>query len=117
MPASTTGINRNTPVGATLTAGGATFRVWAPEARQVFVLTGGALRAAEQAGFMASSDDAMVGIGDGSWGAFVADVDEGAAYRFWVIGSGSTGFKRDPRARELSVTPAYPDCDCLVHDP
>jgi 1,4-alpha-glucan branching enzyme len=42
-------INRNTPVGATLHRGGATFRLWAPEARQVFVLTGGALRAAEQA--------------------------------------------------------------------
>ena len=97
--------------------GGATFRVWAPEARQVFVLTGGALRAAEQAGFVPSPDDAMVRIGDGSWGAFVADLDEGAAYRFWVVGSGSTGFKRDPRARELSVVPAYPDCDCLVHDP
>ena len=117
MPASTTGINLNTPVGATLTAGGATFRVWAPEARQVFVLTGGALRAAEQAGFVPSPDDAMVRIGDGSWGAFVADLDERAAYRFWIVGSGSTGFKRDPRARELSVVPAYPFCDCLLHDP
>ena len=97
--------------------GGATFRLWAPEARQVFVLTGAALRAAEQAGFVPSPDDAMVRIGDGSWGAFVADLDEGAAYRFWIVGSGSTGFKRDPRARELSVVPAYPECDCLVHDP
>ena len=117
MPANATGINRNTPVGATLTAGGATFRLWAPEARQVFVLTGAALRAAEQAGFVPSPDDAMIRIGDGSWGAFVADLDERAAYRFWIVGSGSTGFKRDPRARELSVVPAYPECDCLVHDP
>jgi 1,4-alpha-glucan branching enzyme len=117
MPANATGINRGTPFGATLTAGGATFRVWAPEARQMFVLTGGALRAAEQAGFVPSPNDAMVGIGDGSWGAFVANLNQGAAYRFWVIGSGSTGFKRDPRARELSVVPAYPDCDCLLHDP
>src|SRR6476620_10790818 len=74
MPATATGINRNTPVGATLTAGGATFRLWAPEARQVFVLTGTALRAAGQAGFVPSPDDAMVRIGDGSWGAFVADL-------------------------------------------
>ena len=56
MPANATGINRGTPFGATLTAGGATFRVWAPEARQIFVLTGGALRAAEQAGFVPSPE-------------------------------------------------------------
>src|SRR5262249_4530268 len=40
-----------------------------------------------------------------------------AAYRFWVIGSGSTGFKRDPRARELGTIPSYPSCDCLIRDP
>ena len=50
MPASMTGITRDTPLGATLVHGGAAFRVWAPAARQVFVLTGTALRAAEQAG-------------------------------------------------------------------
>ena len=53
MPANTTGINRNTPVGATLTAGGATFRVWAPEARQVFVLTGGSAPCSRAGGIRA----------------------------------------------------------------
>ena len=117
MPASMTGITRDTPLGATLVHGGAAFRVWAPAARQVFLLTGPALRAAERPGFAPSPDEAMVRLGDGTWGALVPDLEDGAPYRFWVVGSGSTGFKRDPRARELSVTPAYPNCDCLVHDP
>jgi 1,4-alpha-glucan branching enzyme len=117
MPASMTGITRDTPLGATQVHGGAVFRVWAPAARQVFVLTGATLRAAEQPGFAPSDNDAMVQLGDGSWGAFVGNLGEGAPYRFWVVGTGGTGFKRDPRARELSITPAYPFCDCLVHDP
>jgi 1,4-alpha-glucan branching enzyme len=112
-----TEIDRSTPLGATPTAAGVAFRLWAPEAQQVYVLTSGALRAAEQPGFTPSPDDAMHQRGDGSWGAFVANLDDGAPYRFWVVGTGSIGFKRDPRARELSITPAYPDCDCLVHDP
>ncbi len=45
----------------------------------------------------------MVPVGDGTWGAFIAGLNVGAPYRFWVAGSGSTGLKRDPRARELSV--------------
>jgi 1,4-alpha-glucan branching enzyme len=117
MPASTAGIDRNTPLGATLTHGGAAFRIWAPAAVQVFVLTGDALRAAEQPGFLPSDNDAMVRLGDGSWGAFIASLADRAAYRFWIVGTGSTGFKRDPRARELSIAPAYPVSDCLVHDP
>jgi 1,4-alpha-glucan branching enzyme len=117
MPASIMGINRGTPLGATVVPGGVAFRIWAPAARAMFVLTGDALRAAEQPGFAPPSDDAMVALGDGSWGAFVAGLGEGTPYRFWVLGSGSTGFKRDPRARELSITPPYPDCDCLAHDP
>ncbi|HEY0522914.1 MAG TPA: alpha-amylase family glycosyl hydrolase, partial [Stellaceae bacterium] len=117
MPTSRTNIDTTTPLGAHVTLGGATFRAWAPAARQVFILTGDALRAAEQPGFVPSPDDAMFPLGDGSWGAFVPDAGEGTPYRFWVVGAGGTGFKRDPRARELSTTPPYPDCDCLVRDP
>ncbi len=36
------GIDRATPMGATLVSGGTTFRTWAPNARDVFVLTGAA---------------------------------------------------------------------------
>jgi 1,4-alpha-glucan branching enzyme len=117
MAASQTGISTSTPIGATLLPGGVTFRLWAPTAQQVFVLTGPSLAAVEQTGFNASANDAMVALGDGTWGAFVPGLGEGAAYRFWVIGSGSTGFKRDPRARELGTVPPYPNSDCLVRDP
>jgi 1,4-alpha-glucan branching enzyme len=110
-------VDRQTPLGATVMNDGVTFRVWAPAAQQMFILTGGALRLAEQPGFQPQPPQAMMPLGDGSWGAFIAGLGDAAPYRFWVIGAGSTGFKRDPRARELSTTPAYPDCDCLVNDP
>lgn len=117
MAASELGIGTATPIGATLVPGGVAFRLWAPAAQQVFVLTGASIAAAAQTGFTAPPSDAMVALGDGSWGAFVAGLGEGAAYRFWLVGAGSTGLKRDPRARELSMIPAYPNCDCLVRDP
>jgi 1,4-alpha-glucan branching enzyme len=81
------------------------------------VVTGDDLRAAQTPGFQPNPADAMFPMGNGFWGAFVAGAGEATPYRFWIVGSGSTGFKRDPRARELSATPAYPDCDCLAHDP
>ena len=37
MPASLDHIHQGTPMGANLVAGGATFRVWAPNARSVHV--------------------------------------------------------------------------------
>jgi 1,4-alpha-glucan branching enzyme len=117
VPTSRTGVGSRTPLGAEVVAGGTTFRLWAPGAQQVFVLTGTSLRAAEQPGFLPSPDDAMFALGDGTWAAFVSGMDEGAPYRFWIVGTGSTGFKRDPRARELGTVPAYPNCDCLVRNP
>ena len=117
MPTSRTGLDNNTPMGATVVAGGATFRIWAPAAQQAFVLTGEALRAADQSGFSPVPGDAMFPVGGGHWAAFVPGLDTSAPYRFWIVGSGSTGLKRDPHARELSTQPAYPDCDCLVNDP
>jgi 1,4-alpha-glucan branching enzyme len=32
-------------------------------------------------------------------------------------GIGSSGWKRDPFARELTLTPAFPGCSCIVRDP
>jgi 1,4-alpha-glucan branching enzyme len=117
MQTSRTGIDNNTPMGATVVPGGVTFRLWAPAAQQVFVLDAGSAQAAALPGFVPSPSDAMSQIGNGFWGAFVAGLGEGSPYRFWVVGSGSTGLKRDPRARELSIVPAYPVSDCLVNDP
>src|SRR5437763_6748638 len=117
MQTSRAGIDRATPMGATLSQGGVAFRVWAPGAQQMFVLTGAALQAGTRPGFQPASTETMFQLGDGSWGAFVGELGDGAPYRFWVVGAGSTGLKRDPRARELSVVPAYPECDCLVRNP
>ena len=41
---------------------------------------------------------------------------DGDLYRFYVVGTGSEGFKRDPYARELEFN-GYPDCNCIVRDP
>jgi len=117
MATTRTNIDGGTPLGANIAQGGVMFRVWAPAAQQMFVLSGAALTAAEQPGFTPSQSDTMFRLGDGTWGAFVPGLGEGARYRFWVIGAGSTGFKRDPRARELSTVPQYPNCDCFMRSP
>ena len=109
-------LDRGTPLGATIVPEGATFRTWAPTARQMFVITGNALAAARADGFIPSPDNALVAMGDGTWGAFLPGAGEGTRYMFWVEGVGSTGLKRDPRAREL--TPDFPQkSDCLVRSP
>ncbi|GIE95082.1 1,4-alpha-glucan branching enzyme [Paractinoplanes rishiriensis] len=52
----------------------------------------------------------------GVWGGFFRGVGTGRKYRFYVVGAGGRGFKRDPRARELELY-GYPDCDGLTADP
>jgi 1,4-alpha-glucan branching enzyme len=56
----------------------------------------------------------LVKDSQGSWDGFVRDVKEGAEYKFFVVGpTGLEGYKRDPRARELSA----PDWNGIVRDP
>lgn len=117
MPASQQSITDATPMGATLVEGGATFRVWAPEARDVYVITGDDLAAARAPGWMPREADLLVRRDDGTWTGFVPGLRDGSPYRFWVIGQADAGFKRDPYALELGTFPAFPDCDCLVRDP
>jgi len=69
MPTNRTDIGDDTPMGATVVAGGVTFRLWAPAAQQVFVLTGVTLHAAEQPGFVAAPSDAMFQQDNGFWAA------------------------------------------------
>jgi 1,4-alpha-glucan branching enzyme len=103
-------------MGATLLAGGATFRVWAPAARQVYVITD-ELPAARAGSWGPNEKDALVRQADDTWTGFVLGLSDGSAYRFWVEGEDRAGFKRDPFARELGSFPAFPDCDCLIRDP
>ena len=102
-----------TPMGATLGNGGATFRTWAPAAQSVYVITS-ALAQRNTPGWQPAASDALVRRGDDTWAGFVPGVVDGTAYRFWIQGKGSSGFKRDPYARELTRNPPFPDCDCIV---
>jgi len=109
-------ISDTTPMGATLVEGGATFRVWAPGAIEVYVVTND-LAPSRQPGWIPRQADRLVPRPDGTWSGFVPGLADGSPYRLYVVGHGSSGFKRDPWARELGTEPPFPHCDCLVRDP
>jgi 1,4-alpha-glucan branching enzyme len=100
-----------TPMGATLVADGATFRVWAPGATQVYVVFNGHTAIVPQA-----SDELLKNDATGHWTGFIAGVTDGSLYRFWIVGPGGAGLKRDPYARELELH-GWPEVDCIVRDP
>ena len=107
MPAALDHVTADTPMGANLVAGGATFRVWAPNARAVHIC-------GEFNGFQPDDANLLTRDAHGHWRGFVPRVRDRHRYRFWVVGAGGTGFKRDPYARELA-TP-FPS-DCIVREP
>jgi 1,4-alpha-glucan branching enzyme len=106
LPASQANISQQTPLGANLVAGGATFRVFGPAALDVWI--------SGDFNDWAKQDPAMLLTRNGNhWGGFVPGVKDGTQYKFFVRGSGSSGFKRDPYAREIA-----PDhLNCVVRDP
>jgi 1,4-alpha-glucan branching enzyme len=103
-------ITPDTPLGATLTGNGATFRVWAPLALGVYLRIGTA-----PTGWKPGPSNELVKDAQGYWGGFVSGVGDGTPYRFYVVGPAGEGLKRDPYAREVGH--AWPDCDCFVRDP
>lgn len=115
MSTSQLNINSNTALGANLVAGGATFRTWAPAAREVYIALGHPGGTASVA-FPKDPDTLLVKDAAGYWAGFIPGIKAGDLYRFYVIGTGSEGFKRDPYARELEQD-GYPDCNCIVCDP
>ena len=78
------------PTGGTLVPGGATFRVWAPRANAVHV-------SGDFNGWTHDGSSRMAPIGGGHWAGFVPGLKDGDRYLFFVEGTGSSGFKRDPR--------------------
>ena len=100
MPASLEHISGDTPMGANLTDGGATFRVWAPNAHRVHACVNGA-----------EPKDANLLTRDerGHWRGFLPGVQDRDRYKYFVVGDGGSGPKRDPFARELA-TPFPSDC-------
>ena len=85
-------------MGANLIESGATFGVWDPTSRRVSV----------RGSFNGWIDQPLSQDGP-FWSAFVPGVREGDEYKFFVEGQGTTGFKRDPFARELTRTPPFPN--------
>jgi 1,4-alpha-glucan branching enzyme len=110
-------IDNLTPMGGNLlTTGGATFRVWAPAAREVrlqwdYVNTGSC--------WVNNQTANLKPTGGGYWSGFVPDLKAGDRYMFYVIGpvGGSEGLKRDPYARDLSDDPMWPASHCLLQAP
>ena len=100
-----------TPMGANLVnGGGATFRVWAPRATAVYL--NGTFGGTPQTG--QTDDLLMAKDSNGYWTGFIPDARDGDPYHFWVVGAGSSGYKRDPYARELAADSPFPTCSCLV---
>ncbi|MEX2261716.1 MAG: alpha amylase C-terminal domain-containing protein [Bryobacteraceae bacterium] len=110
-------VNANTPMGLNLVAAGATVRVWAPRAHEVYIVAGEQAVASRQIGWIPRTSDRLTRLNDGTWASFVPGIKDATPYRFYVVGEAGAGFKRDPYARELGTVPAFPECDCLVRDP
>src|SRR6185295_3304392 len=98
MPLSQQHIDPGTPLGATLAPGGVTFRVWAPAAREVYLVRGSPGGRPDT--YTKQPDDRLVNDASGCWAGYVPGLGDGDLYRFYVVGTGSEGFKRDPYARE-----------------
>lgn len=105
------------PMGATVVEGGAAFRVWAPRAHDIYLVTGAETINSRQPGWTPAPSQRMTELGDGTWAGFAPGTSDGTPYRFYVVGDGGAGFKRDPYARELGTNPEFPDCDCLLRNP
>jgi 1,4-alpha-glucan branching enzyme len=113
-----TKVDRASPMGATVSPDGTGFRTWAPNARAVSVVAGARLAAAAgDPAWRPEQGDRLAPLGDGSWGGFLHGLRDGEPYMFFIEGAGSTGWKRDPFARELTTDPPFPGSFCLVGDP
>jgi 1,4-alpha-glucan branching enzyme len=107
MAVAQTHVTSTTPMGATLLPEGATFRFWAPGARRVYLVTNPGDNYQPD-----SADQLARDTASGHWVGFAPGVTNGTTYLFWVVGEGSSGFKRDPWARELGGS--WPQYVCVV---
>src|SRR5436853_3355730 len=98
------------PLGATPVPGGVIFRAWAPRAKQVYVM-------GDFCAWQPTKSGLLNPLSDGTWAGVITGLGADALYQFHITGLGSTGPKRDPRARLLSFEPPFPNCRCVVRDP
>ena len=104
MPASLDYIHPGTPMGANLIADGATFRVWAPQARAVYVIGDFNQRVRNHASLLTRDEF-------GHWRGSIPAVRDRERYMLDVAGEGSEGLKRDPYTRELEAP--FPS-ECII---
>jgi len=97
-------------LGGHLVQGGATFRIWAPNARAVLLIWGNQDRTLKPGPEWRLTQDGEYFVG------FVSGAVDGDQYRYWIVGADDQGPKRDPHARELEWM-GYPDTDCILRDP
>lgn len=93
-------------MGANLIDDGATFRVWAPNALKVYVL-------GDFNGRVKDDSSLLTKDANGHWLGFIKGAKDRHRYIFHIDGTGSSGPKRDPYARELQ-TP-FPS-DCIIRE-
>ena len=93
-----------------LTGGWPDFRAWAPRASAVYLIGifGGTQRAGQSDDLLLAKD------ANGYWTGFVEEARDGDLYHFRVTGAGSSGYKRDPHARELVPNAPFPNCSCII---
>ena len=86
---------RSSPMGATVTAGGVLFRVWAPDAIKVSVV-----------GDWNNNDasrDPLAALGDETWAGLIASAQTGQKYQYAITPTTGTHVLRsDPRARQVT---------------
>ncbi|MGJ5176967.1 alpha amylase C-terminal domain-containing protein [Bradyrhizobium oligotrophicum] len=98
------------PMGGTLVTGGATFRVFAPHAKTVYV-------SGPFNGWAQDASCRLAPIGNGHWAIFMPGLKDGDAYMYFVEGEASSGYKRDPHARLLTVDPPFPQSHSVLRNP
>jgi len=98
------------PMGGTLVPGGATFRVFAPHANSVHVC-------GDFNNWVQDASCQLAPIGGGHWAVFIPALKDGDPYMYYIDGQGSSGYKRDPHARLLTIEPPFPHAHSVLRNP